>query len=686
MTTNHLLIELGTEELPPKALSKLSQVFCDQIVKGLADASVEQGEFTPYAAPRRLAILIKNVANKQADQNIERKGPHIKAAYDQDGNATKAATGFAKSCGVTMDKITTTQTNKGEYLFYQSVAKGAQTSTLLQAIIESALKQLPIPKRMRWGDKTVEFVRPVHWLIVKHGEQVVPCSILGVVSGSESKGHRFHHPSAVIINKVEDYEQNLEKAHVVASFEKRKTIIEQQSLDIAKAQGAIAIIEPSLLDEVTGLVEWPVAIMGEFEAKFLGVPPEVLIKTMQDNQKYFPLQDKNGKLVNKFITISNIESKDVAQVKQGNERVVRPRLADAEFFWNTDRKQSLSDYLDSLKNVIFQKQLGTVFDKTQRIQSLALSMASLMGADKQKIKDAAQLCKCDLNSSMVGEFASLQGVIGQYYAKADGLDNEVADAIYEHYLPRFAGDILPKSKTGQAIAIADKLDTLCGIFAIGQKPTGMKDPFALRRASLGILRVIIECDLALDLDVLINNALKALPVEPAENAAKDILDYIYDRLKNYYSEQGVDARTVISVLRVKPTKPLDFDKRVHAVKAFMQTDAANSLAAANKRIANLLKKQTGEVGLVDVSLFIEDAEKQLHTELNKIIADNKIHVEKQDYQAILMNLSSLHATVDHFFENVMVMADDDAVKNNRLAQLNSLSDQFMQVADISGLG
>ncbi len=683
MDIQDLLIEIGTEELPPKALQNLSKVFCQKIVEGLKEAGVEQGAFTPYATPRRLAVLIKDVAENQADQNIERKGPHIKAAYQADGSASKAALGFARSCAVNMADITTTQTSKGEYLFYQATAKGAPTASLLQIIIENALKQLPIPKRMRWGEKTVEFVRPVHWLIVRHGYKVIPCTVLGIDAGSDSMGHRFHYPKRATIRALADYEKQLEKAYVMVSFEKRKSIIIEQATNIAKKLNAEAIIDADVLNEVTGLVEWPVAIVGKFEEKFLDVPPEVLIKTMQDNQKYFPLKDKNGRLINKFITISNIESVDVQQVIQGNERVIRPRLADAEFFWNTDRKQSLAHYSEGLKKLVFQKQLGTVFDKSLRIEKLALIIGKQINANAKHIKSASALCKNDLMSSMVGEFASLQGVIGQYYAKADGLDNDIADAIFEHYLPRFAGDILPKTKTGQAIAIADKLDTLCGIFSIGQKPTGMKDPFALRRASLGILRIIIEAGLSLDLKQLINNALKALPVKPVENAEKDILDYIYDRLKNYYLEQGVDAKTVISVLKVKPTQPLDFDKRIQAVTAFMKTDSAKSLAAANKRIGNLLKKQSQNQTNVDEGLLTEPEEKQLYHAIQKIIKQN---ANSQDYQSILINLSSLQKEVDAFFENVMVMVDDETIKNNRLALLNALSSQFMQVADISGLG
>ena len=680
-----LLIELGTEELPPRALKKLSDVFCQQIMQGLQQAGIEHGDYTPYATPRRLAILVKAVAQSQADQQISRKGPHIKAAYDADGNPTKAALGFAHSCGVDFAQISTTETPKGTYLYYSSVQKGADTASLIGDIIEQALKQLPIPKRMRWGNRDVAFVRPAHWLIVLHGDQVIPCRILDQDAGNTSQGHRFHHPQDVTIQQAKDYESALQQAFVIASFEQRKTSIEQKALAAAKQYQAEAIIDADLLDEVTGLVEWPVAVLGEFEEKYLRVPPEVLIKTMQDNQKYFPLKDTQGKLVNAFITLSNIESKDPQQVKQGNERVVRPRLADAEFFWDSDRKQPLINRLDQLKSVVFQKQLGTLFDKSQRIAALAKTIAKPIHGDQQKVAQAAQLCKCDLMTAMVGEFASLQGVIGQYYARHDGVNDEVARAIFEHYLPRFAGDQLPSTTTGQSIALADKLDTLCGIFAIGQKPSGMKDPFALRRAALGILRILIECRLDLDLETLIESALYHLPVKAKENTRQEILDYIFDRLKHYYQEQGFDARRIAAVLAVKVSNPLDFDRRLRAIDGFMQSEAAKSLAAANKRIANLLKKQQHGSSQVDSKHLIEEAEQALHQQLHEVIQQNQENVAKRDYQALLANLATLHQAVNTFFDQVMVMAEDEALRNNRLALLAELSAQFMQVADISAL-
>ena len=536
-----LLIELGTEELPPKALKKLSDAFTQGIVDGLTEAGFEIGDVKSYAAPRRLAVLIKDVADAQPDRDVERKGPNLKAAYDAEGKATKALEGFARSCGVAVDELTQEETDKGAWLVFKANEKGKALSELLQNIIEQSLNKLPIAKRMRWGDNTAEFVRPVHWLVLLHGSEVIDAEILGIKSSRETFGHRFHANGSLSLHEADAYADQLRSdAFVLADMEERKAVIRQQVEKSAATVGGQVVMDEDLLQEVAGLVEWPVAVLGDFDEEFLDVPSEALIKTMQDNQKYFAVLDSDGNIKPHFITISNIESKTPEKVKAGNERVIRPRFADAAFFWNQDKKQPLDAFLLRLDQVVFQKKLGTTGEKCQRIEKLSEIIAAQMGADVKQTGRAALLSKCDLMSDMVGEFPSLQGVMGRYYALASGEDAAIAIAIEEQYLPRHASDSLPATTSGQAVALSDRIDTLVGIFAIGEKPTGVKDPYALRRAAIGVLRILIECQLDLDLEVLINEAAKLLSGKvDAEKAKVEVLDFMLERLRAYYLDRDV---------------------------------------------------------------------------------------------------------------------------------------------------
>lgn len=687
-TTADLLVEIGTEELPPKALPKLSAAFSQGIIAGLKDAGLEAADAVSYAAPRRLAIWLKDVPVAQEDQTIERKGPALQAAFDADGNPTKAVQGFARSCGVNVEDLQHIETPKGTWLGFTKTEAGKATTELLGDIVQKSLDKLPIPKRMRWGSSTVEFVRPVHWVLMLSGSEVVDANILGIKAGNVTYGHRFHHPDAISINAPADYAtQLLETGKVVASFEIRRDMIQEQVHATAKALGANAQIDPDLMDEVTALVEWPVAISGAFDEKFLDVPQEALISAMQDHQKYFPVVDDSGKLQAHFITVANIESSNPESIREGNERVIRPRFSDAEFFWNQDRKNTLASYAERSKKIVFQKQLGTLFEKTERVAQLSASIAEQLGGNAALAKRAAELSKCDLLTDMVGEFPELQGIMGRYYAQNDGEDEQVAQAMDEQYMPRFAGDQLPQGQIGQTLSIADKLDTLTGIFAIGQKPTGTKDPFGLRRAALGVLRIMIECKLDLDLANLLDQSANALTSKVDANASKaDTLAYILERLKAYYQDAGISADTVEAVSSLQVSHPLDFDQRVRAVASFRQLSEAESLAAANKRIANILKKVEGNIPeAVDSSLFAESQENALYDAITeKQDAVNALYAEG-NYEQALLSLASLRETVDAFFDNVMVMADDEALKNNRLAMLNQLRNQFLQVADLSSL-
>ena len=686
--SKNLLIELGTEELPPKALKKLSDAFTQGIIDGLIEAGFETGAIKSYAAPRRLAVLIKEVADAQPDRDVERKGPNLKAAYDADGKATKALEGFARSCGVAVDDLTQEETEKGTWLVFKANEKGKPLSELLQNIIEQSLNKLPIPKRMRWGDSDVEFVRPVHWLVLLHGSEVIDAEILGVKSSRETFGHRFHASGALSLHEADAYAEQLRSdAFVLADMEERKDVIRQQVEIAATAVGGQVVIDEDLLQEVAGLVEWPVAVLGDFDEEFLDVPSEALIKTMQDNQKYFAVLDKDGKIKPHFITISNIDSKTPEKVIAGNERVIRPRFADAAFFWNQDKKQPLDAFLLRLDQVVFQKKLGSIGEKCQRIEKLSEIIAEKMGADVKQAGRAALLSKCDLVSDMVGEFPSLQGVMGRYYAIASGENAVIATAIEEQYLPRHASDSLPTTAAGQVVALSDRIDTLVGIFAIGQKPTGVKDPYALRRASIAVLRILIECELDLDLEVLIGEAAKLLSDKvDAEKAKAEVFDFMLERLRAYYLDRDVLIDVFEAVSALRPSRPLDFDKRIKAVSAFRALPEAESLAAANKRVGNILKKSSNETsGSVVECLFSEEAEITLFNKLASLKSKVESLFDAGEYEQALRELSSLREPVDAFFDSVMVMADDEGVKNNRIALLAQMSALFMRAADLSRL-
>ena len=686
--TRDLLIEIGTEELPPKALRRLSLAFADEMAKGLEGASIEPEKIHVYATPRRLALLLKALPTAQSDRETTRRGPAVAAAFDDEGCATQAAIGFAKSCGVEVEELDQLETKKGSWLSFRAIEKGQPTTALIPDLVSRALAALPIPKRMRWGDRDEEFVRPVHWVVLLFGDEVIDATILGIKAGRSTHGHRFHHPEAIYLAEPEAYLPILEtEGHVLADYAARQEAIRAQVIEQANTLGGEAIVDDELLNEVTALVEWPVAISGRFDEAFLEVPSEALISSMQDHQKYFPVVDAEGKLLPHFITVANLISTDPAQIQAGNERVIRPRLADAAFFWNQDRKQPLEERADRLRSMVFQKQLGTLFDKKERISELAGRIAKLIGDQPGHAERAAQLCKCDLLTNMVNEFPELQGIMGRYYATHDGEADAVATAIEEHYLPRFAGDDLPATATGQAVALADRLDSMVGIFATGQQPTGVKDPFALRRAALGVIRICIEQQLDLDLETLLNAAADALEHKiDARSAVNDVFVYIMDRLLGYYQDKGVDTDLIDAVLATRPTRLLDLDRRIKACQAFRSLPEASSLAAANKRISNILKKTDEDIpGQVDISQLVDNAEKELATVLNDLNTEVVPLMEAGDYTPALTRLAALRESVDAFFDEVMVMVDDDALRANRLALLRNLSSLFLRVADLSRL-
>lgn len=686
-----LLIEIGTEELPPKALLKLSNAFKAGIEEGLEKAGLKHNNIQAYATPRRLAVLISDLVTAQEDSNVERRGPAVTAAFGEDGCPTPAATGFARSCGVEADQLETMETDKGAWLVFRSEQKGQSTAELVPAIVQHALDKLPIPKRMRWGNLDSEFVRPVHWLVLLFGDEVIDAEILSVKSGRETRGHRFHHPDTIYIGEPKAYQPLLEsEGRVMADFAERREAIKGQVMEVAAKVKGTAVIDDALLDEVTGLVEWPVALLGNFDKEFLDMPSECLISAMKGHQKYFHVVDQKEQLMPHFITVSNIESSNPDVVRDGNERVIRPRLSDAEFFWTQDHKQKLADRIDSLKTVVFQNKLGTIYDKSQRVSQLAGFIASNIEGDKSLAERAALLAKCDLMSEMVGEFPELQGIMGRYYAEHDGEPANVAIALDEQYMPRFAGDDLPQSKTGQALAIAEKLDTLVGIFGIGQIPTGAKDPFALRRAALGALRIIIENNLELDLrDCLTTAASSYKDIFNADEVVPAVFDFMMDRLRAYYHDSGVSHDTFESVLALNPSQPKDFNDRILAVTAFRKLPEAESLAAANKRIQNILRQAAENKEIIpaklDNKLLHESAEKLLAAQLEKTSKEVSPLFDKQDYQPALIKLAILRQSVDSFFDAVMVMAEDKSVRSNRLALLKQLGDLFLQVADISRL-
>lgn len=684
MSAQDFLVELGTEELPPKALNVLGDAFLAGIEKGLQAAGLSFSAKRVYAAPRRLAVLITQLATQQADRSVNLDGPPRQAAFDAEGNPTQAALGFAKKCGVELSEID----QSGPKLRFSQNIVGKPTISLLPTIVEDSLNDLPIPKRMRWGARKEEFVRPTQWLVMLFGDQVVDCTILAQTAGRDSRGHRFHHPESVRITSPANYLHDLRSAYVLADFSERRELISKRVAELATMQEGTAIVPPSLLDEVTALVEWPVPLVCSFEERFLEVPQEALIITMQDNQKYFCLLDADGKLLPRFITVANIESKDPAQIISGNEKVVRPRLTDAEFFFKQDKKQKLETFNQRLQNVVFQAQLGSVFDKAERVSKLAAFIAPRIGGDAQRSARAGLLSKCDLATEMVGEFPEMQGVAGYYYALADGEAEDVALALNEQYMPRGAGAELPSTLTGAAVAIADKLDTLVGIFGIGMVPTGSKDPYALRRAALGVLRILIDKQLDLDLVQTVTFAVAQFGAKiKATGLADQVLEFIFDRLRARYEDEGVDIATYLSVRALKPASALDFDQRVQAVEAFRKLPEASALAAVNKRVSNLLSKAQGGISATVEPKYFDNAnEFSLYSAIQQ--ADQAVQpmAAARQYNEALARLAALREPVDAFFEAVMVNAEDASVRANRYALLARLRGLFLGVADISLLG
>jgi glycyl-tRNA synthetase beta chain len=691
MSKRDFLLEIGTEELPPASLFTLAAALAEGIEKGLDAAALKRGETKWFATPRRLAVFIAGLADHQPDQQIKRQGPAVANAFGPEGQPTKAALGFAASCGVSIEQLQQVDGPKGRVLQFEGTKKGEATATLLPGIVKSSLDALPIARRMRWGSGTQEFVRPVHWVVMLFGSSVVETEILGIASGKQSQGHRFHGPAQLAIPSPAKYaEVLLEKAHVVADVAQRRERIRSEVVAIAQSMGGHAVIEDKLLDEVTSLVEWPVAIAGRFDEEFLRLPQEVPIATMQDHQRYFPVRDVNGKLMNSFITVANIASRDPNKVRDGNERVVRPRLADAAFFWDSDRKQKLEARCTALKSVTFQAKLGSLFDKSERAGTLAVRVAGAINGDALLARRAAQLGKCDLLTLMVGEFPELQGLMGKYYAQHDGEDAEVCAALEEQYWPRFAGDRLPETRTGMALSIADKLDTIAGIFCIGQKPSGTKDPFGLRRAALGVLRTVVEHQLDLDLRQLVDAAVALQPVEARAGVSDEIWTYLMERLRGSYLENGagraVTTEMFDAVLASRPHSPVDIDVRLKALEGFLALPEATSLAGANKRIANILRKATEEIsGAVDKSKLQEPAERQLFEHVISMERAVNPLFSRREYTGALTQLASLREDVDRFFDAVMVMAEDPELRANRLGLLVRLRGLFLQVADLSRL-
>ncbi len=693
--TQNLLIELGTEELPPKALKQLSNAFTTSLSESLQSAGLvaNDAKIQSFAAPRRLAVLINDVADTQADFKQNRKGPAVAAAFDDQGQPTRAAQGFAKSCGVEVAALGREKTDQGEWLVFEQNIKGKSVTECAQNALDEAIARLPIPKRMRWGDKNAEFVRPVHWLLALHGDRVLALTALGLNAGNVSFGHRFHHPEAIQIAHSNDYANALEKAYVIASYEARRDIILKQCLVLAESSDGEAVLEAALLDEVTGLVEWPVSIIGRFDESFLDVPREALIAAMMDHQKYFYLIDQNGNLLPNFITVSNISSSAPEKVLSGNERVLHARLSDAQFFWDQDKQQPLSSHSERLEKLLFHVKLGSMTDKTNRLVDISSQIGTLIDANTGITARAAALCKLDLLSNMVGEFASLQGTMGRYYALNDGEPVAVADAIEQHYWPKFAGDQLPGSKEALALAMADRLDVLVGIFATGEKPTGVKDPYALRRAALGVLRMLIEKKLDIPLQTLLDVTLDAYrktangKINIDADTLTELKRFIIDRLRAYYTGQGFEVNTFNAVAAVEPARVYDFDRRIHAVRDFFESEktAATALAAANKRIANILKKQGMDKAQYDRRLLSEPAEKALATLLEALQISTRDAFDQQHYAQGLAQLAQLQSPVDAFFDQVRVMDDDEAIRDNRLGLLFALRNLFLQVADISHL-
>jgi glycyl-tRNA synthetase beta chain len=708
-----LLIELGTEELPPKALDELSQAFLDGIVQGLGKRGIEGGldEARAYCTPRRLAVYVPAVAATQPEQHVERRGPALTAALDAQGQPSKALTGFAQSCGVEVDQLEKLETDKGAWFVFRAVKPGQSLAALLPEIVEEALKGLPVPRPMRWADHDYAFVRPAHWLVMMHGADIIDGEVLGLKSGRKSRGHRFMHPNPVHVTDADGWLDALRAGKVLADPLERRERIQAEVARAAGQTGGEPRLDDALLNEIANLTEWPAAIACAFEREFLAVPPEALVTTMETNQKFVPVFDVAGSLSEHFIGVANIESKDPAEIRKGYERVIRPRFADAKFFWDEDLKTPLASYQEPLKNVTYQQALGSLWDKSVRVAELARVIASRVGVDAGAATRAASLAKCDLLTRMVGEFPELQGVMGRYYAQRQGEGEAVARALDSYYQPRFAGDAIAADAVGQVLAVAERLDTLAGIFAVGMKPSGNKDPFALRRAALGLARTLVEASLELDLRASFAEALDLLPdtalaagLKPGKDGKPAVFDagarraallgelaeFVFDRLRGYYAELGFTPEQFEAVLAVGPATLPDFDRRLRAVGEFGRRSEAASLAAANKRVANILRKAEEETGiapggLVDPACFDSPAEHDLASALDAALADTAAPRAAGDYTAVLTRLAQLQAPVDAFFDSVLVNAEDVRVRANRLALLASLKAQFAAVADIARL-
>jgi glycyl-tRNA synthetase beta chain len=682
------LVELGTEELPPKSLKELVEAFARSLEVCFNDVRLTFDKVEYYATPRRLAVKITNLLEATPVREITVWGPPAKISFDSEGKPTKAARAFAEKHQIEESQLVVENDGKDDKLVHRMQAGGRTAVSLMEAFVTRSLLSLPIPKRMRWGANRHEFVRPAHWLVMLYGEDIVDASVLGLQANRETRGHRFHYNQVLDIQSASDYESTLKKvAYVLADMDERKTLIREQVEAEAKKHGGTAVIDDNLLNEVTALVEWPVALTGRFEARFLAVPAEALISSMKEHQKYFHMVNTAGQLMPYFITVANIESQDPAQVIDGNERVIRPRLSDAAFFFETDKKTTLDSKREKLKQIVFQAKLGTVYEKTERVAKLAGAIAEQLNADKQQAMRAGELCKADLVSEMVCEFADMQGIAGYYYAQHDGEASDVALAMNEHYQPRFAGDTLPTTSIGAIVALADRIDTLVGIFGIGEQPTGSKDPFALRRASVGVLRLLVEQQRPLDLRELLGLAFNNYESLPEGDAViEQVLQYMLERFRAWYEEQQIPVAVFQAVSAKQLSQPLDIDQRVQAVNYFRQLPEADALAAANKRVANILAKVDGSIAdTVNNALLEADAEKQLAS----VIAEKQQTVAPlfaaRNYKAALSELAALRESVDQFFDQVMVMADDEALKNNRLALLQQLRGLFFEVADISYL-
>ena len=676
MNTQDFLLELGTEELPPKLLQKISNALTTNLTDQLSELKLSFGKVESFATPRRLAVLVRDLQLQQDDQTVERKGPAL-SAPDQ------AVEGFAKSCGVSKQDLSHKAFGKADYYFFTKEQKGLKTTDLLEEVVDTAIKKIPIAKPMRWGNLDFTFVRPTHWLVMMLGSEVVPATVMGLSAGNTTKGLRFTGEQEFGIDNAADYQQTLfDRAQIEVDFDARKQIIRKQVMQVASKSKANAVIDESLLDEVCALVEYPCAFSGGFDQKFLSVPEEALISAMKSHQKYFHMVDDNEKLLPSFISVANIESSDLSVIIDGNERVIRPRLSDSEFFWEKDKAESLESRLSKLNDVLFMKSLGSMGDKVKRIESLSSYIAGVIGANVDYSARAGLLSKSDLVSDMVGEFADLQGVMGGYYALNDGEDESVSIAIREHYHPRFSGDSLPSSKEGLVVAIADKLDTITGIYGIGQGPTGSKDPYALRRMALGLLRIMVEGQLNLDLKALIAQSLSLHSSKVDASSADDIYQFMMDRLRAYYKEQKVSAKAFEAVLAVRPESPYDFHRRVEALNLFTQQSESESLIESNKRIANILKEHDNLGTDVDTSVFVEDAEKALYEAVSNVAKDLS---SSADYEQTMNKLLGLKDSIDSFFDQVMVNTDDEILKRSRLTLLNWVRSLFLSVADISYL-